>query len=142
MCTIRGTPGHDGEVPCRGRRLYRSARSRQKVWYETDIFISSMLLLYTLSLLSGQSSLTGLFIIRIKYFLSRFVPIYEVNSYARKTVYTTRTSPSPCYPDRNCFVRLTGVQITGTKFCPDNKCPVNECPDNKDRVYSFIYAGP
>jgi len=43
--------------------------------------------------------------------------------------------PSPRYPDRYCFVRLTGVRITGTKFCRDNKCPINEFPNNKDRVY-------
>jgi len=73
-----------------------------------------------------QSSLTGLLVIRTKCF---FVPITNVRLTTTE-VPLTRTTPSPSYPDRYCFVRLTGVRITGTKFCPDNECPVNE-----DRVY-------
>ncbi len=77
-----------------------------------------------------QSSLTGLLIIWTKCF---FVLMTNVRL-TRTKVPLTRTTPSPHYPDKYCFVQLMGVRITGTKFCPDNKCPVNECPDNKDRV--------
>jgi hypothetical protein len=106
----------------------------RKLFTETYFKCSNVIKLHSIPVirtvrLTGiqlQSSLMGLLVIRTKCF---FVPIMNVRL-TRTEVLLTRTSPCPRYPDRYCFVRLTGVRIMGTKFCPDNKCPVNECPNN------------